>query len=65
MDATTSKKLLWDERETAERLNVARSTLWRLRRDGRLPYVTVGRAIRYRVADVHDFIERNTREGEI
>lgn len=54
-------KLLTDE-EAADLLGVSPVTLavWRCRRRYDLPFVRVGRRIRYRMADVVSFVERRT-----
>lgn len=47
--------------QTAEQLNVPVSTLSRWRSERReLPYVTVGRLIRYRQVDIDRWIDDNT-----
>lgn len=47
--------------QTAEQLNIPVSTLSRWRSERReLPYVTVGRLIRYRQADINRWIDDNT-----
>lgn len=48
---------LWDEEETARFIGKSVSTLQkeRLRGDG-LPFVKLGRSVRYRPEDVHAFI---------
>jgi hypothetical protein len=50
------------EKEAAEILGVTPGTLsvWRCTRRYPLPYVKVGRAVRYRVADLERFIESRT-----
>ena len=45
--------------EAQTRLAVSRTTLYRLRRDGLIPFVFVGGAVRYR----EDVIDRIAREG--
>ena len=52
---------LLTEQQVAERLNCTKSALRRWRREGRGPrFVKIGRLVRYRQADVEDFIERST-----
>lgn len=47
--------------QTAEQLNIPVSTLSRWRSERReLPYVTVGRLIRYRQVDIDRWIDDNT-----
>jgi len=52
---------LLTEVEVTRRLRLSRSTLFTLRRDGKIGYVQVGTSIRYRVRDVVRFIEENAR----
>jgi predicted DNA-binding transcriptional regulator AlpA len=49
---------LWDERQAAEALSLSVPCLraWRAKCTG-LPYVKLGRAVRYRPQDVERFIE--------
>lgn len=65
--ATVPDRLL-TEAEAAELLGLKQNTLnnWRCTHRVPLPYVRVGRAIRYRLADIQAFIERGTvRPGDI
>ncbi len=50
---------LIDEREARRRLGISRPTIYRLRRDGLVPFVLIGGSVRYR----SDVIERLAREG--
>jgi excisionase family DNA binding protein len=47
--------------EAADILGVAHQTLavWASKKRYGLPYVKVGRCVRYRIADLHAFLERN------
>ncbi|HHJ39136.1 MAG: excisionase [Methylothermaceae bacteria B42] len=58
-----TKKLLSPE-EAAAILNVAPGTLmvWRCTGRYNLPYVKVGRLVRYRMEDIEAFIESRTSE---
>jgi excisionase family DNA binding protein len=53
---------LLDETTTAEVLGVTKGTLqvWRSTKRYPLPYVKVGRNVRYRLSDVEAFIQRRT-----
>lgn len=52
---------LWDQRRTAEYLGVSPKWLERDRWIGAtIPYVKVGRGVRYRAADVVAYCERNS-----
>jgi excisionase family DNA binding protein len=44
--------------ETARALAICTKSLWQLTRDGRLPAVRIGRAVRYSREDIVRFIER-------
>ena len=52
--------------ETARVLGVKEDTLtvWRCQKRYDLPYVKVGRHVRYKVEDVAEFIERQTIAGQ-
>jgi predicted site-specific integrase-resolvase len=54
------------EREAAELLGVAPATLtsWRCRQTYPLPFVRVGRCIRYREADLERFVESRREPGD-
>jgi excisionase family DNA binding protein len=51
---------LLTDREVGELLGVSRTTLWRLRRTGNLPFGKVGREFRYRQSEVLEWV----RKGE-
>lgn len=59
---TTTVPVLWDQRQTAEYLDVSPKWLERDRWQGAtIPYLKVGRAVRYRAADVITYVNRNMR----
>ena len=62
-DAPDDRAVLWDEERTAKRLGM--TTAWlqadRSRRKLQLPFVKIGRAVRYRPEDVEAFIKRNLK----
>lgn len=53
---------LHSEGQAAEILGVQKNTLaaWRCRKSQPLPYVKVGRLVRYKESDLVKFLERNT-----
>lgn len=57
---------LVNEKEAARILNISPGTLsvWRCTNRYRLPFVKIGKAVRYRVADLERFIESRTIGGE-
>ena len=57
-----TKNVLWDEKETAAYLGIEPQTLcaWRSTARFALPYIKVGRLVRYRPEDVEAFIESRT-----
>ena len=57
---------LLDEKSAAEILGVSPGTLsvWRCVRRYPLPFVKVGKSVRYRMADLEHFIESRTVGGE-
>ena len=54
---------LLDERKTAKLLGIAPNTLaqWRFSGKVDLPFIRMGRNIRYRVSDIENFLRRNTK----
>ena len=57
--------VLWDQMKTAKYLGVSHKFLERDRWKGAtIPYVKVGRAVRYRAADVLAFIDSNSVEAQ-
>ena len=58
-----TEPLLLTARATARALAVCEKTLWALTRDGRLPVVRIGRAVRYDLSDVRAFIEAAKAKG--
>ena len=62
MATATLPTPLLSENEAAEILNVTPGTLsvWRCTRRYPLPYVRVGRSIRYRLSDIEAFCESRT-----
>lgn len=63
---TTTVPVLWDQRATADYLGVSHKWLERDRWKGAtLPYVKIGRAVRYRAADVLAYVDRNSVVAEV
>ncbi|WP_446745933.1 helix-turn-helix domain-containing protein [Sphingomonas sp. OTU376] len=50
--------LLLTEEQAAERLSLCTKTLRKERKAGRLPYILIGRAVRYTLDDLESFIAR-------
>jgi hypothetical protein len=60
---TLTVPVLWDQRQTADYLGVSPKWLERDRWLGaKIPYVKVGRGVRYRAADVVAYVESNSVE---
>ena len=53
-----TEQILLTETDAAERLSLSTRTLRKARRDGLLPYILIGRAVRYTVDDLESYIER-------
>lgn len=60
---TPAQKLLLTPREAAKALSICEKTLWSLSKRGELPAVRIGRAVRYDVADLQVFIDRQKGAG--
>ncbi len=63
MRSVVSGPLLVSAREAARLLSVSDRTLWTLSHNGRLPRVTIGRAVRYSVDDLQAFIAASKEGG--
>jgi excisionase family DNA binding protein len=57
-EQTTIEPLLLTARQAAKVLNVCEKTLWTLTKNGDIPAVRIGRAVRYDPADLRAWIER-------
>lgn len=57
-------QLLMTPKETAAALSVSARKLWEMTRRGEMPYVPVGRCVRYSVLDVREWIAANTRRND-
>ena len=55
--------LLLTPKEAAKALNICERTLYGLTKAGELPVVRIGRAVRYNVQDLKDFIEKKSSEN--
>ena len=58
---------LLSSREASERLGLYHNTLniWRCSKKGNgLPYIKVGRAVRYQLSDVQAYIDKNRHEND-
>jgi excisionase family DNA binding protein len=56
-------QLLLTETEAADRLRLCPRTLRKARKAGTLPYVLIGRAIRYTLTDLESYIEALRRQA--
>lgn len=56
-------RLLVTPREAAKILSLCEKTLWSLTKRGELPAVRIGRSVRYDVADLRRFIDRQKGAG--
>jgi hypothetical protein len=62
LDSVPESQLL-NESQTAEALNIKASTLsvWRCTGRVSIPYVKIGRSVRYRAGDIRAFLESRKR----
>jgi excisionase family DNA binding protein len=60
----SSDEVLWDAATCGEFLRVSASTVERWRRDRGLPYVRLGRTVRFIPADVRQWIEAQRVNGD-
>ena len=50
--------------EAAEFLRISKNKLWSLTNSGRIRCVRIDRAVRYNLADLLEWIEKNSKGGE-
>lgn len=48
----TLPRILLTEQEAAQALGISPRALWQLRADGDVPFVSIGRSVRYRPSDL-------------
>lgn len=60
----TEPPVLLTEIEAAKMLAVSARTVWGLRNSGEIPFVRVGRCVRYLVTDLTDWISRKRIGGQ-
>ena len=62
--AITAASFLLDDIQVAEILGISTGTLSVWRSTGRyaLPFVKIGRRVKYKAGDIRDFIEKRTRQ---
>jgi len=58
-----AEPLLYTRRQVAAMLNLCEKSIWQLSRDGKLPIVRIGRAVRHSRDDVLALIEKARRPG--
>jgi excisionase family DNA binding protein len=54
---------LWDVRQVAERLRVARSTIYDWVITGYIPHVRLGTAVRFRPSDIEAWVQSQANPG--
>jgi excisionase family DNA binding protein len=54
--------ILVDAREASRLLAISPRTLWQLTKDRSLPAVTIGRCVRYRVADLEEWVRKQRKD---
>lgn len=62
-ESVSVDRLLLTEREAARRLNVSRFALYTLRREGKIGYVPLGRAVRYTVDQLAAWIASTRKDA--
>ncbi len=58
-----AKKDWLSEREAQQYLGVCKTTLWKYRRDGLIPFSQINRKTNYLRADLDDFLKRNSTKN--
>jgi excisionase family DNA binding protein len=58
-------QLLLTPRQAAEALQISERKLWSMKASGEIPYVLLGRSVRYPVADLQRWIEERMKGGRL
>jgi excisionase family DNA binding protein len=58
------KALLLTPRDAARALAISERTLWGLTKQGLIPCIRIGRAVRYALADLEAWIESHRQKGD-
>jgi excisionase family DNA binding protein len=56
---------LMTAREVAEVTRLARSTIYQLVHDGRIPHLKLGEAVRFRPSDVQAWLDSQVKRGRV
>ena len=56
-------QLLLTSRQAAQALQISERKLWSMKASGEIPYVLLGRSVRYPVADLQQWIEERKTGG--
>lgn len=62
--ADENSKLLLTARETAAMLSISERKLWNLTNENEIPAIRIGRAVRYSIDDLEQWIESKRNEGD-
>ena len=57
------KRLLLTSRQAAEALQISERKLWSMKASGEIPYVLLGRSVRYARVDLQQWIEERKKGG--
>jgi len=60
-NAEAIEPILLKRPDAAKMLNVSKKTVFNLTKSGMIPCVRIGRAVRYPVQALHDYIENQTK----
>ena len=58
-------QLLLTSRQAAQALQISERKLWSMKASGEIPYVLLGRSVRYPVADLQRWIEERMKGGRL
>ncbi|MEW6419078.1 MAG: helix-turn-helix domain-containing protein [Nitrospirota bacterium] len=59
METTINNKEILTEQELQKLLGVSRTTLWKLRKNGHLPYTKIGREYRYLKSEIIEWLKES------
>jgi excisionase family DNA binding protein len=63
--SASNERMLLPIRLAAQQLSICEKTLWSLTKQGKIPAVRIGRAVRYSPADLAAWIERTKTGGPV
>lgn len=61
----TPERLLLSPREAAKALSICERTLYGMTKRGEIPVIRIGRAVRYSLEDLHEWIKKQAESRKV